>query len=127
MKDLSMHIMDIFQNSIRAHATVISLDLVEDTQENYLRLIIADNSVGMSDEMIEKATNPFFTTRKTRNVGLGLPLLKQNAERTEGYLKIESQKGEGTRVIPFNTPMVHLYLQEMITENLNQIDILLTS
>jgi anti-sigma regulatory factor (Ser/Thr protein kinase) len=98
VKDLSMHIMDIFQNSIRAQATAISLDIVEDTQENFLRLVFTDNGVGMSDEMIEKVTDPFFTTRKTRNVGLGLPLLKQNAERTGGNFKIESQEGEGTRV-----------------------------
>ncbi len=179
-----MHIMDIFQNAIRANATTISLDIVEDTQKNFLRLSFVDNGHGMSAKLSHKVTDPFFTTRKTRRVGLGLPLLKQNTERTGGYFNMESQEGEGTRItaqfvldhldrpvlgdvpgavlltitanpeigftythtkaeksyclstseiktalgdIPLNSPMVYEYLREMVTENLNEIGVTLTS
>jgi hypothetical protein len=98
MKDLSMHVMDIFQNSITADATIISLDIAEDTNKNYLRLEFTDNGKGMTKEIARQVTDPFFTTRSTRKVGLGLPLLKQNAERTGGYFRLESQAGKGTRV-----------------------------
>ena len=93
-----MHIMDIFQNAISANATVISLDIVEDTPGNFLRLEFTDNGKGMTTEMANQVTDPFFTTRTTRKVGLGLPLLKQNAERTGGWFKLESQQGKGTMV-----------------------------
>ncbi|MCX6305465.1 MAG: ATP-binding protein [Bacteroidetes bacterium] len=98
MKDLSMHIMDIFQNSISANATVISLDIVEDTHANFLTLVFSDNGKGMTKEMAKQVTDPYFTTRTTRNVGLGLPLLKQNAERTGGSFSVESREGLGTKV-----------------------------
>jgi hypothetical protein len=93
-----MHIMDIFQNAVTAHASVITLDIVEDTPANYLRLTFTDNGKGMTAGMINQVTDPFFTTRTTRKVGLGLPLLKQNAERTGGYFSLESQPGAGTTV-----------------------------
>ena len=93
-----MHIMDIFQNSVSAKASAISLDIIEDTHLNSLTLRFTDNGTGMSQEMSKQVTDPFFTTRTTRKVGLGLPLLKQNAERTGGYLRIESREGKGTVV-----------------------------
>ena len=93
-----MHIMDIFQNAISAQADIISLDIVEDTRSNFLRLEFTDNDRGMSADIVKKVTDPFFTTRKTRKVGLGLSLLKQNAERTGGTFSLESQVGLGTRV-----------------------------
>ena len=93
-----MHIMDILQNSISADATIISLDIVEDTHRNFLLLEFTDNGKGMSQEMTEQVTDPFYTTRTTRKVGLGLSLLKQNATRTGGTFNIESTEGKGTRV-----------------------------
>ena len=98
MKDLSMHIMDIFQNAISAKASIISLDIMEDKRDNLLFLEFTDNGMGMNTEMVKKVTDPFFTTRTTRKVGLGLSILKQNAERTGGSFKLESQEGIGTRV-----------------------------
>lgn len=98
MKDLSMHIMDILQNSTRAKATEIGLEVLTDSAADTLTLIFKDNGCGMSAEMVENVTNPFFTTRTTRKVGLGLPLLKQNAEKTGGSMKIESEVGKGTTV-----------------------------
>ena len=90
--------MDIFQNAISADASQVSLDIVENTPGNTLQLEFADNGKGMTEEMARKVTDPFFTTRTTRKVGLGLSLLKQNAERTGGSFTLESEEGKGTRV-----------------------------
>lgn len=98
MKDLAMHIMDILQNSTRAGATEITLDVIEDADKDTLTLRFIDNGCGMDEETLSKVLNPFFTTRTTRKVGLGLSLLKQNAEQTGGFLDIKSQVGKGTTV-----------------------------
>lgn len=98
MKDLSMHIMDILQNSIRAKADRIELNVTEDHAADTLTLEFIDNGTGMSEETLAKVLNPFFTTRTTRKVGLGLSLLKQNAEQTGGHLDIRSELGKGTVV-----------------------------
>lgn len=98
MKDISMHIMDILQNSIRAKADLIQLNVTEDAAADTLTLEFIDNGCGMNEETLSKVLNPFFTTRTTRKVGLGLSLLKQNAEQTGGYLDIQSRLGEGTTV-----------------------------
>jgi hypothetical protein len=98
MKDLSLHIIDILQNSTRAEATEVTLSIYENLQEDILSIQIEDNGKGMSEEIIIKVIDPFYTTRTTRKVGMGLPLLKQNAELTGGLLKIESEIGVGTTV-----------------------------
>lgn len=96
MKDLSLHLLDIAQNSIKAAATLVRIHL--EYHEGRLRFIIADNGCGMGQEMLEKVTDPFTTTRTTRKVGMGLPLLKLSAEMTGGSLAISSQEGKGTTV-----------------------------
>ena len=93
-----MHIMDILQNSTRAKANNITLEVLENHDADTLTLIFKDDGCGMSAEMVEKVTNPFFTTRTTRKVGLGLPLLKQNTEQTGGSMHIDSEVGVGTTV-----------------------------
>ncbi len=98
MKDLSMHIMDILQNSTRAGATEVTLEVMEDPAADTLTIRFIDNGCGMDAETVQKVINPFFTTRTTRKVGLGLPLLKQNTEQTGGSLDIQSEKGKGTTV-----------------------------
>ena len=98
MNNLSMHIMDILQNSTRAGAKDITLEVIEDKDKDQLILRFIDNGCGMDKETAERVVNPFFTTRTTRKVGLGLPLLKQNTERTGGSLTIDSEKGKGTTV-----------------------------
>lgn len=98
MKDLSMHIMDILQNSTRAKATEVTLEVIEDPAADTLTLRFIDNGCGMDAETVQKVINPFFTTRTTRKVGLGLPLLKQNTEQTGGSLDIQSEVGVGTTV-----------------------------
>lgn len=98
MKDLSLHILDIVQNSISAGATLIETVINENPEKDTYILTISDNGKGMTTETLQKATDPFFTSRTTRNVGLGLPLLKQNAERTGGSFSLLSTPGEGTIV-----------------------------
>ncbi len=98
MKDISMHIMDIAQNSITAGAGLLEINIIEDIDNDAYTVIIKDNGKGMPEELLKKVTDPFTTTRTTRKIGLGLPLLKQNVERTGGTFSIESKEGEGTTV-----------------------------
>ena len=93
-----MHILDILQNSVRAKASEIRLEIDEDTLQDTWTMKVEDNGTGMNGELLERASDPFFTTRSTRAVGLGLPLLKQNAERTGGYFLLESRENAGTCV-----------------------------
>ncbi len=99
MKDLSYHILDIVQNSLNAGAQRVEIDLWEETLTGRLTLKINDNGRGMDADMLKRITDPFFTTSVTKKVGLGLPLLKQNAELTGGSCTVESTPGQGTRVI----------------------------
>jgi hypothetical protein len=98
MKDISFHILDIVQNSLHAGADKIVIELEEDTKEGTLRLIITDNGSGMDPQMLEQVTDPFFTSSTTKKVGLGLPLLKQNAEQTGGRFELYSDLKIGTTV-----------------------------
>lgn len=89
MKELSLNILDIAQNSVTARSTLIRIDL-EETKET-LRITVSDNGCGMSKEMVENVTSPFTTSRTTRKVGLGIPLFKMAAEQTGGNLTITSK------------------------------------
>ena len=89
MKELSLNILDIAQNSVKASATEIQI-LLNETEE-VLSFDIIDNGCGMSEDFLKNVTNPFSTTRKTRNVGLGLPFLKMEAEMTGGTFEIVSK------------------------------------
>lgn len=93
MKELSLNVLDIAQNSISAGATEIGISLIEN-EDNLLSLTISDNGCGMSKETVERVTNPFYTTRTTRKVGMGIPLLKLAAEQTGGSLNIKSVTAE---------------------------------
>jgi len=97
MKEVSLHLLDVAQNSVTAGAKRIDLTLEED-DTGCCRLTIADDGCGMSPEFLAQVTDPFTTTRTTRKVGLGLPLLRMTAEQTGGALTIESQVGKGTTV-----------------------------
>lgn len=98
MKDLSLHILDIVQNSIRAKSKLIRIEISERPADNQLIITISDNGFGMRPEQLKRATDPFYTSRTTRKVGLGLSLFKQNAEMTGGSFSIESELGKGTKV-----------------------------
>ncbi|HCV42662.1 MAG TPA: ATP-binding protein [Bacteroidetes bacterium] len=99
MEDLSLHILDIAENSINAGATNIEITIDEDSKQDVLKLEIADNGSGMDATSVEKALDPFYTTRTTRRVGLGLPFLDEAARAANGRLEIDSHLGVGTKVI----------------------------
>ncbi len=98
MKELSLHVLDVIQNSVSANAANIHLIIHENSSAETLTIIIEDDGKGMAPEVLGKVTDPFFTSRTTRKVGLGIPLFKQNAEISGGSFKITSQLGKGTRV-----------------------------
>lgn len=98
MKELSLHILDIVQNSVAAGAKFITLDLIEDVNTDLLEFSIKDDGCGMTEETLKKVTDPFTTGRTTRRVGLGIPLLKAAAELTGGELELTSEPGVGTTV-----------------------------
>jgi hypothetical protein len=98
-RELSLHILDISENSVQACAKNIEVSVEENIATDRLRIIIKDDGKGMNADQIMLVTNPFFTSRTTRKVGLGIPFLKEAAEATNGYLRIESQEGSGTTLI----------------------------
>ena len=98
MRELSLNVLDIAQNSIVAGASLTEILIKEDTREKTLLIGIYDNGKGMTPEQVENVKDPFFTTRTTRRVGMGIPLLKLAAEQTGGSFTITSQVGVGTRV-----------------------------
>ena len=103
MRELSHHILDLLENAIAAGARHITLSIVEDTtigteQGDRLEITVGDDGRGMDAETLKRIKDPFFTTRTTRHVGLGVPLLTAAAERCDGGLTITSQPGQGTTV-----------------------------
>ena len=98
MRELSLNILDIAQNSITANASLITIEVLENTVEHTLLIGIYDNGKGMSEEQVKSVIDPFFTTRTTRKVGMGIPLFKMAAEQTGGRLEIKSEIGVGTEV-----------------------------
>jgi signal transduction histidine kinase len=98
VQDISLHILDIAENSITAGATRIEISVTKDTQHEILTLVIRDNGIGMDPEIKTKALDPFFTTRRGKKVGLGIPLLAQAARESGGDIRIESRKGAGTTI-----------------------------
>lgn len=99
MRELSLHILDLVQNSIEADATKVTLEIVENRRNgNTLLIRVADNGRGMDEESCKKVLDPFVTSRTTRRIGLGLSLIQMSTKLCEGYLKITSTPGCGTMV-----------------------------
>ena len=92
MKELSLNILDVAENSVKAGATLTQILIVE--QGDLLTLTFKDDGCGMSEEGVRSVTDPFYTTRTTRKVGLGVPLLKLAAEQTGGNLTVQSKTAE---------------------------------
>ncbi|MBN1927790.1 MAG: ATP-binding protein [Prolixibacteraceae bacterium] len=95
---MSLHILDIVQNSISAESNLIEIVVDESVKNDKYSIAITDNGKGMDNETLQQVTNPFFTSRTTRKVGIGISLLKQNAEQAGGTFTINSKVGEGTTV-----------------------------
>jgi hypothetical protein len=98
MRELALHLLDIAENSVAAAAKNITLTVVEDLVNDRLHLAVADDGRGMDAAMAASVVDPFVTTRTTRKVGLGIPLLKAAAEACNGFLQIDSALGQGTRL-----------------------------
>ena len=98
MEDLSLHLLDIAENSIRAGANKIIIKLQEDQCNDRLTLSIKDNGKGMDADTVKNVLDPFFTTKDRKEVGLGLSLLSQAARQADGQLKIDSEQGKGTKI-----------------------------
>ncbi len=98
MLELALHILDIAENSVRARAKTVFIEITEDHGKDALSIVIRDDGTGMSKAVLEKAMDPFFTTKKVRKIGLGLPMLAEAAQRAGGRFAIESREGMGTRV-----------------------------
>ncbi|SHF30454.1 MULTISPECIES: ATP-binding protein [Caloramator] len=99
MRELSLHIMDIIENSISADATLIELFIEENTLKNTFTIKIKDNGKGIDEEMLKNITDPFVTSRTTRRVGLGLSLFESTCLRCNGSLKVYSKVNVGTEVV----------------------------
>ncbi|GAB6106334.1 ATP-binding protein [Fusibacter bizertensis] len=98
MRELSLHILDIAQNSIKAEAECLRIVVIENLETDRLTIKIKDDGIGMDSETVRKVIDPFYTTRTTRKVGLGIPLFKLSAEQCGGYFEIKSQLGSGTEI-----------------------------
>lgn len=98
MEDLSLHILDIVENSLRSEAKLVEISVVEDMDQDLLTLEIRDNGRGMDPETCARAADPFFTTKSGRRVGLGLALLAHAAREGGGDFALSSQPGNGTQV-----------------------------
>jgi signal transduction histidine kinase len=98
MEDLSLHILDIVENSVAAKADKIEIRIKEDKEKDFLSIEITDNGMGMDKQTMEKVLDPFYTSKTVRRFGLGLSLLSQAANAANGHLSIKSKKGEGTKV-----------------------------
>lgn len=99
MEDLALHVIDIAQNSVEAGATWIAVDITEALEDDELVIRVFDNGRGMDPDAAARAADPFYTTRTTRRVGLGLALLHHAAETAGGRLEVRSNVGEGTEVV----------------------------
>lgn len=95
-RDLAQHILDIAENGIKADATLLNIDIHEQLDDDRLTITVRDNGHGMDGEMLARVVDPWFTTRTTRNVGLGIPFFKQTAEMCGGRFEIRSEPGRGT-------------------------------
>jgi hypothetical protein len=115
VRELALHLMDIAENSVAAQATQITIEVIEDSARDRLSMSVRDNGVGMDAEMVRRVTDPFVTSRTTRKVGLGLPLLKAAAQMCNGDLTIESVRCQGTFV---QVEFQHSHIDRMPLGNL---------
>jgi hypothetical protein len=99
MRELSLHILDIAQNSIVAETETLRIVIIEAKDKDRLTIMIKDDGCGMDEEMARRVVNPFYTTRTTRKVGLGIPMFKEKAEACDGSFELNSQLGVGTEII----------------------------
>ena len=98
MRELSLHVLDLVQNAVEAGASRVELEIIEDEAADRLVIAISDNGRGMEENQRSKVTDPFYTSRTTRRIGLGIPLIQMSTQRCDGSLKIASEPGRGTKI-----------------------------
>jgi len=98
VEDISLHILDIAENSVRADAKKIEITITRDEKDELLRVAVIDDGSGMDPETLARLRDPFFTTKR-KKTGLGIPLLSQTAEQSGGKVTVESSPGKGTKVL----------------------------
>jgi len=98
MREIALHLLDIAENSAAAASKNVSIQVHEDLLRDRLTACVIDNGRGMDAETARQVQDPFYTTRTTRKVGLGIPLLKLAAEQADGSFSLQSEPGKGTRV-----------------------------
>jgi len=98
MEELALNIMDIVQNALAAGATEIEISIEEDHSKDLLIISVKDNGRGMGSEEVQKAQDPFYTTKKNAKVGLGIPLFKEAAKHCNGFFSLKSETGKGTTI-----------------------------
>ena len=99
MRELALHVLDVLENAVEAGARHIDLTVIEDVTADRLTIEVADDGRGMSDDTLRRVGDPFYTTRTTRHVGLGIPLFRAAARRCDGDLTLVSHPGVGTRLV----------------------------
>jgi hypothetical protein len=97
-RDLSQHILDIVENSVHAGASLVRVDIEQNTERDLLSICVKDDGRGIDPRMLAAITDPWVTTRTTRRVGLGIPFLAQAAEMCDGDFEISSEPGSGTEI-----------------------------
>lgn len=98
MKEISLHVLDIIQNSIAADATLITVEVEIQHKKDWMRVAVTDNGRGMDEELLKRVESPFTTSRTTRKVGLGIPMFKAGAQAAGGAFELRSERGVGTFV-----------------------------
>jgi hypothetical protein len=98
LRELSLHLIDVAENGIAAGADLITIKVSEREKDNLMEITIADNGRGIPSDLLEKVADPFFTTKTTRRIGLGLSLFKEASARCEGEFHITSEEGKGAEV-----------------------------
>jgi signal transduction histidine kinase len=98
MEDISLHLLDVAENALAAGADFIEIRIFEKRKEDIMRIEIKDNGRGMDEQALNRALDPFYTTKPNKRVGLGLPLLAQAAKEAEGDIEIQTAPGEGTMI-----------------------------
>ncbi|AKL95080.1 histidine kinase [Clostridium aceticum] len=107
MRELALHILDIVENAVKAEASLIEITIWEDIAKDLFTIEIKDNGIGMDEDTMKKVEDPFYTTRTTRKIGLGISLFKAAALQCGGSFKIYSLKGKGTTI---NTVFKHSHI-----------------
>jgi hypothetical protein len=101
VREITLHLLDIAENSVAAQGRNISIEVIEDLHKDLLSVSVTDDGRGMDEQTARQVLDPFYTTRTTRKVGLGIPLLKLAAEMAEGGLSLVTELGKGTKIEAF--------------------------